>query len=96
MSLQHQVETRSSLTAPPERRHIRCSRPGGAVLSPDAYDLWLDPGFGDVSALFDLLTPFAARLMRSYPVSARVKPVANDEAECCAPVGAAQSQARLS
>jgi hypothetical protein len=36
---------------------------------PDGYDLWLDPGMQNVNAASDLLEPFDARLMRSYPVS---------------------------
>jgi putative SOS response-associated peptidase YedK len=57
--------------------------------------VWLDPGFTDVAAASELLKPYDARLMRSYPVSARVNSVANDGAECCAPVELAESQARL-
>lgn len=56
------------------------------ILSPDAYDVWLDPGMSDVRAASELLKPYDARLMRSYPVSARVNSVANDDAECAAPV----------
>jgi putative SOS response-associated peptidase YedK len=65
------------------------------ILEPDAYDLWLDPGFADVAALSDLLKPFDARLMRCYPVGARINHVVNDDAECCAPVEVVQSQGRL-
>jgi putative SOS response-associated peptidase YedK len=65
------------------------------ILNPDAYDLWLDPGFTDVAAASELLKPYDARLMRSYPVAARVNHVANDDAECCAPVESAETQARL-
>jgi hypothetical protein len=34
----------------------------------DSYDLWLDPGMRDATAASELLKPFDARLMRSYPV----------------------------
>jgi putative SOS response-associated peptidase YedK len=51
---------------------------------PDGYDLWLDPGMQNANAASDLLKPFDARLMRSYPVSARLNHVANDDEECCA------------
>ena len=47
------------------------------ILSKDDYDLWLDPGLTDVAAAGDLLKPFAATLMRRYPVSTRVNVVAN-------------------
>jgi putative SOS response-associated peptidase YedK len=46
------------------------------------YDLWLDPGMRNVDAVSELLKPYDARAMRSYPVSNRVNHVANDDAEC--------------
>jgi putative SOS response-associated peptidase YedK len=46
-------------------------------------------------AVSDLLKPYDARLMRSYPVSTRVNHVANDGAECCTPVKEAESQGLL-
>jgi len=56
------------------------------ILGKDDYDLWLDPGMTDVEALSDLLKPYDARLMRCYPVSARINQVANDDQECAAPI----------
>lgn len=40
----------------------------------------------DVTAASELLRPCDARLMRSYPISTRINHVANDDAECSAPV----------
>jgi hypothetical protein len=54
----------------------------------------LDPGMRDVSATSELLKPYDARLMRYYPVSARINHVADDEA-CSVPVELAQIQNRL-
>ncbi len=65
------------------------------ILDPDDYDLWLDPGMRDVGAASELLKPYDARLMRSYPVSIRINRVANDDAECSKPVELAQIQNRL-
>ena len=65
------------------------------ILDSDSYDLWLDPGMRDVAAAAELLKPCDARLMRSYPVSARVNHVANDDAECSTPVEPLETQARL-
>jgi len=65
------------------------------ILDPDSYDLWLDPGFTDVAAASDMLKPYDAAAMRCYAVSSRVSNVANDDAECSAPVEAVQEQARL-
>jgi putative SOS response-associated peptidase YedK len=52
------------------------------ILDPDDYDLWLDPGMTDAATVTELLKPFDARLMRSYPVSNRVNQVQNDDAGC--------------
>jgi putative SOS response-associated peptidase YedK len=65
------------------------------ILDPDGYDLWLDPGMRDVSAASELLKPYDARLMRSYPISTRINHVANDDAECSEPVELAEVQNRL-
>ena len=66
-----------------------------AILDPDSYDLWLDPGMQDVAAASELLRPYDARLMRSYPVSTRINHVANDDEPCSAPVELVQTQSRL-
>lgn len=52
------------------------------ILAPDDYDLWLDPGVTDPARVSELLKPFDARLMRIYPVSAKVNRVENDGPEC--------------
>jgi len=65
------------------------------ILDPDSYDLWLDPGMQNVAAASDLLKPYDARLMRSYPISTRINHVANDDEECSRPVELAQTQNRL-
>src|ERR1017187_624148 len=65
------------------------------ILDPDSYDLWLDPGMRDEAAASEVLKPYDARLMRCYPVSARVNHVVNDDPECCAPVELAETQNRL-
>jgi len=65
------------------------------ILDPDNYDLWLDPGMTNVEAVSEMLKPSDARLMRCYPVSTRINYVANDDAECSAPVELAETQAGL-
>lgn len=65
------------------------------ILDPSNYELWLDPGMTNVDAVCDLLKPYDPRLMRFYPVSARVNSVANDDEECSAPVGVVQPQPGL-
>jgi putative SOS response-associated peptidase YedK len=49
----------------------------------------------DVKAVSDMLKPYDARLMRSYPVSSRVNHVDNDDEGCSAPVEASPTQNRL-
>jgi putative SOS response-associated peptidase YedK len=49
----------------------------------------------NASKVSGLLKPYDANLMRSYPVSARINHVANDDEECSAPVKSAEVQNRL-
>jgi putative SOS response-associated peptidase YedK len=56
------------------------------ILMSDHYDLWLDPRIQGTAAVLDLLRPLDASLMRSYPVSARVNTVGNDDPKCSAPI----------
>jgi putative SOS response-associated peptidase YedK len=66
-----------------------------AILDPDSYELWLDPGMTNVGAASELLKPYDARLMRCYPVSTRINHVANDDEECSRPVEFAPTQNQL-
>src|SRR5215472_4232215 len=52
------------------------------ILDPSDYDLWLDPGMKETSDVSQLLKPFDAAAMRSYPVSNRVNHVVNDDEAC--------------
>ncbi len=52
------------------------------ILKRDDYDLWLDPAMTNVEAVAELLKPYAAHLMRAYPVSTRVNQVQNDDEDC--------------
>jgi putative SOS response-associated peptidase YedK len=65
------------------------------ILSPDDYDLRLDPGVTDPTKVSDLLKPFDARLMRVYPVSSTVNSVKNDGPECAEKSGALRAQSSL-
>jgi putative SOS response-associated peptidase YedK len=65
------------------------------ILHGDDYDLWLDPGMTNVEALFDLLKPYDACLMRSYAVSSCVNHVQNDDEACSTPVEIVEAQSRL-
>jgi putative SOS response-associated peptidase YedK len=89
------VESCSILTTIPNAVTSAVHNRMPVILDPDAYDLWLDPGMRDVSAVSELLKPYDARLMRCFPISTRINHVANDDAECSAPVELAQNQTRL-
>lgn len=60
------------------------------ILPREVYDLWLDPGFTELSELQPLLKPYPAESMRRYPVSQRVNQVKNDDVECAAEIDPAQ------
>ena len=66
-----------------------------AILNPDSYDLWLDPGMQSVAVISEVLKPYDARVMRCYPVSGRVNHVANDDEDCSRPVEFTDHQNRL-
>src|SRR5207237_10601008 len=56
------------------------------ILAEQDYDLWLDPGMTNIRVLSELLKPYDASQIRSYPVRNRVHQVQNDNAECAAPI----------
>lgn len=57
-----------------------------AVLSPELYDRWLDPGNRDTTALAALLEPFPSERMEAYPVSSYVNDPNNEGVGCVRPV----------
>ena len=76
------LETCSILTTNPNAVTSSVHDRMPVILSPDSYDLWLDPGMKDVSAVSELLRPYDARLMRCYPISSRINSAINDDEEC--------------
>ena len=89
------LETCSILTTTPNAVTALVHDRMPVILDPDHYDLWLDPGIKDAGVVSDLLRPFDARLMRSFPVSARVNHAANDDEQCSVPVELVQAQSEL-
>jgi putative SOS response-associated peptidase YedK len=65
------------------------------ILDRESYDLWLDPGMQNVAAVSEMLKPYDAKSMRSYPVSSRVNHVANDDEDCSREVEVAEGQTQL-
>jgi len=76
------VETFTILTIQPNSLVADVYDRMPVILSADDYDLWLDPGVNDPVRVADCLKPFDARLMKKYPVSARVNRADNDDPEC--------------
>jgi len=83
------------LTTTPNAVTSAIHDPMPVILDPESYDLWLDPGMTDVQVVSELLKPYDARSMRSYPVSSRVNHVGNDDEDCSRPVEPTQDQDRL-
>jgi len=76
------VESCTILTTPPNALVAELHDRMPAILPEDAYELWLDPGFGDIGSLSEILRPFDARRMSRYEVSNRVNRVENDDPAC--------------
>jgi putative SOS response-associated peptidase YedK len=51
------------------------------ILAPEAWDRWLDSGFGDIEQLRGMLAPYDAAQMEAYPVSRRVNSPQNEGSE---------------
>jgi putative SOS response-associated peptidase YedK len=89
------IKTCSILTTKPNAVTATVHDRMPVILDRESYDLWLDPGMQNVAAISELLKPYDAQLMRSYPVSTRINHVTKDDEECSRPVELVQSQDRL-
>ena len=89
------IKTCSILTTTPNALTATVHDRMPVILRPDSYGLWLDPGMQDVAAISELLKPYDAGSMRSYPVSARINHVANDDDECSRRIELSLSQNQL-
>ena len=56
------------------------------IVTPDNYEIWLDPDVNDFDAIRDILKPYDAEQMRRYPVSTKLNNSQNEGAETAAPV----------
>jgi putative SOS response-associated peptidase YedK len=89
------IKTCSILTTTPNAVTSSVHDRMPVILHPDIYNLWLDPGMTDVQVISELLKPYDAASMRSYPVGTRINHVAHDDEECSRPVVLATSQSGL-
>ena len=89
------IKTCSILTTTPNAVTSAIHDRMPVILDRESYDLWLDPGMTDVQDVSELLKPYDAKSMRSYPISTRINHVANDDEGCSRPVEIADAQNRL-
>lgn len=89
------VKTCSILTTTPNAVTSTVHDRMPVILDRECYELWLDPGMQNVAAVSELLKPYDARLMRSYPISTRINHVANDDEDCSHRVEIAEHQKPL-
>lgn len=66
-------------------KHVHDRAP--AVIEPENYQRWLDPGYQDVAALEQLLVPPAAEAMEYFAVSTSVNNAKNKSEDCVSPIG---------
>jgi len=52
------------------------------ILSPDDYDLWLEPDFHGQGKLLEMLRPYPAEEMEAYPISTVVNNPKNENSKC--------------
>jgi putative SOS response-associated peptidase YedK len=76
------IETCSVLTTRPNAVVADVHDRLPAVLKPEDYDLWFDPGMRDAAGVTVGLKPFDPSLMKKYPVSTQVNRAENDDQEC--------------
>jgi putative SOS response-associated peptidase YedK len=76
------LETCTILTTKPNSLVAEVHDRMPAMLRPEDYELWLDPGITDSNRVVDCLKPFDSTPMKKYPVSTRVNRPENDDQEC--------------
>ena len=91
----HWIKTCSILTTSPNAVTSAVHDRMPVILDPSSYDLWLDPGMQNVAGISELLKPYDACMMRSYPLSTRINQVANDDEACSRLIELAEAQDRL-
>lgn len=83
-----EMETAAILTTQANRTLAAIHERMPVMLSPDAFEMWLDCSRVDAETACALLAPIPDRLIECYPVSAAVNKVANDDASLIEPAAA--------
>lgn len=74
-----EIQTFAILTTAPNALMAGIHNRMPAIVAPEQYSDWLDPGVTDVEKLLGMLGPYPERRMEAYPVSRRVNSPANDD-----------------
>jgi putative SOS response-associated peptidase YedK len=80
------IETCAIVTTEPNEVIGRVHNRMPAILSPEAYGLWLDPTFQDVEGVQAVLRPFPAEEMVAFPVGSQVNSPVHDSPELMVPL----------
>lgn len=64
------------------------------ILTPEAFEAWLDTRNVDAETAAQLLTPAADEVLEAYPISTAVNRVANDDASLIAPISEGEAEAQ--
>lgn len=80
------IESCTILTTTPNSLVAAVHNRMPVIVTPDKYDLWLDPDVNDFEEIRDILKPYDANLMRRYPVSRKLNNSKFDDAESASPV----------
>jgi putative SOS response-associated peptidase YedK len=75
------------ITVPPNDLVASVHNRMPAILRVEHESLWLDPELQSPSALIELLKPYPAELMESFPVSPRLNSPRADDPDCLRPAG---------
>lgn len=73
------VESCTILTTTPNELVVSVHERMPVIVSPEKYDLWLDPDVDDHQAIKEILIPYDAKDMSQYPVSSKLNDSANEE-----------------
>lgn len=84
-----EVSTFAILTTTPNALIAGIHNRMPAIISPDQYAVWLDPGMTDVDRLLGTLGPYPERLMAAYPVSRKLNSPTNDGPDLIVPAAGA-------
>ena len=80
------IETCAIVTTEPNEVIGRVHNRMPAILSPEAYGLWLDPTFQDVEGVQAVLRPFPAEEMVAFPVGTQVNSPVHDSPDLIVPL----------